>query len=102
MNRFRPNIVLAGDDVGPYDEDRVTWLRGDGYTLKAVKPCVRCSITTTDQVTAEVAVEPLLTLASYRTHPELGGPTFGQNAIVVKGAGHTLHAGETIDIEWNF
>jgi uncharacterized protein YcbX len=102
MNRFRPNIVLAGDDVGPYDEDRMTWLHGEGYALKAVKPCIRCSITTTDQATAEVAVEPLLTLATYRVHPELGGPAFGQNAIVVEGAGHSLRTGAPVDIEWNF
>jgi hypothetical protein len=102
MNRFRPNLVLDGDDIGAYDEDRITWLCGDRIALRPVKPCVRCRITTTDQLTAEVHGEPLLTLAGYRTDPELGGPTFGQNAIVVEGAGHTLHVGDRLEVEWNF
>jgi hypothetical protein len=102
MNRFRPNLVIDGDDIGAYDEDRITWLSGDRIALRPVKPCVRCAITTTDQLTAEVRGEPLLTLAGYRTDAELGGPTFGQNAIVVEGAGHTLHVGDRLEVEWNF
>jgi uncharacterized protein YcbX len=47
-------------------------------------------------------VEPLLTLATYREHAELGGPAFGQNAIVVEGAGRTLKTGDALEIEWNF
>jgi hypothetical protein len=102
MNRFRPNLVIDGDDIGAYDEDRITWLSADRIALRPVKPCVRCRITTTDQMTAEVHDEPLLTLADYRTDPKLGGPTFGQNAIVVEGAGHTLHVGDRLEVEWNF
>ena len=102
MNRFRPNLVIDGEDLGPYDEDRITWLRGESIALKPVKPCIRCRITTTDQLTAEVGTEPLLTLATYRIHPELGGPAFGQNAIVVDGVGRTLRTGDTLEIEWNF
>ncbi len=102
MNRFRPNLVLAGDDLGPYDEDRLTWLKRDGIALKPVKGCVRCSITTTDQATGQRDAEPLLTLASYRVDEALGGPVFGQNVIVVEGAGRTLRVGDALDIEWNF
>ena len=47
MDRFRPNIVLAGIDA--YDEDRIHELRLDGLCLRVVKPCMRCSITTTNQ-----------------------------------------------------
>jgi uncharacterized protein YcbX len=53
-------------------------------------------------MTAEVSAEPLLTLATYRVNAELGGPAFGQNAIVVEGAGNTLHIGTRFDLEWNF
>jgi uncharacterized protein YcbX len=102
MNRFRPNLVLEGDDFGPYDEDRVTWLRADGIALKSVKACVRCPIPTIDQFTLARDAEPLLTLASYRVDEKLGGPTFGQNAIVVEGAGRTLRVGDPLEIEWNF
>jgi uncharacterized protein len=102
MNRFRPNLVIDGDDIGAYDEDRIAWLRADRIALRPVKPCVRCRITTTDQLTAEVHGEPLVTLAGYRTDAELGGPTFGQNAIVVAGAGQALRVGGRLDVTWNF
>jgi uncharacterized protein YcbX len=102
MNRFRPNVVIAGDDVGPYDEDRMLWLRGNGIALKPVKACIRCQITGTDQALAATSAEPLLTLATYRVHAELGGPAFGQNVIVVQGVGSTLRTGMPLEAEWNF
>lgn len=102
MNRFRPNIVIAGDDIGPYDEDRMLWLRGKDIALKPVKACVRCQITGTNQTTAETSAEPLLTLATYRVNTELGGPAFGQNAIVVEGIGCSLQTGMQLEAEWNF
>jgi uncharacterized protein YcbX len=102
MNRFRPNIVIAGDDAGPYDEDRMLWLRGKDIALKPVKACIRCQITGTDQATAATSAEPLLTLATYRVNAELGGPAFGQNAIVVQGVGRILQTGMQLEAEWNF
>jgi uncharacterized protein YcbX len=102
MNRFRPNIVITGDDLGPYDEDRMLWLRTEGIALKPVKACVRCQITGTDQMTAATSAEPLLTLATYRVNAELGGPAFGQNAIIVQGKGRSLHTGMQLEVEWNF
>ena len=47
MERFRPNVVIDG--VEAYDEDRIHELRAGPVTLRIVKPCTRCSITTTDQ-----------------------------------------------------
>ena len=64
MNRFRPNIVLSG--LEPFDEDHIDTLSADGVTMKLVKPCTRCQITTTDQATADVGTEPLATLGGYR------------------------------------
>ena len=103
MNRFRPNIVPDGDDLGPYDEDRMLSLRAGDVALKPVKPCTRCQITTTDQQTAEIpSAEPLLTLATYRVNEALGGIAFGQNLIVLEGAGSSLRVGDALDVEWNF
>ena len=48
-----------------------------------VKPCLRCTITTTDQRTGERGKEPLRTLATYRTHNN--GVRFGMNAMAVSG-----------------
>lgn len=93
MNRFRPNLVFAGG--GAYFEDQARALRTDGFEFRLVKPCVRCRITTTDQQTTEVGVEPLRTLASYRRSETLGGVCFGQNAIAVAGLGQRLRLGMT-------
>jgi uncharacterized protein YcbX len=97
MNRFRPNIVLDG--LQPYDEDRIDELHGDGVRLKLVKACTRCRITLTDQDTGEVdGEEPLRTLRSYRYDALLHGVCFGQNVIVVEGAGATLRRGQSLEI----
>ena len=84
MDRFRPNIVVAGGGT-PNDEDEWGDVRigGDGedaeggMTLHGVKLCARCAITTTDQQTAETGKEPLRTFAGYRRFPR--GVMFGQN-----------------------
>ncbi|MFO1464898.1 MAG: MOSC N-terminal beta barrel domain-containing protein [Steroidobacteraceae bacterium] len=99
MNRFRPNIVLNG--VQAHEEDRIRELRAGDVCIRLVKPCDRCSITTTDQVTGlRRGDEPLRTLKSYRWDPKLRGVTFGQNGILVSGAGASLRVGQEFDITW--
>lgn len=99
MERFRPNVVIDGVDA--YDEDRIHELRVDGVTLRIVKPCTRCAITTTDQATGAVdGAEPLATLKTYRYDKALKGVCFGQNAIVVEGVGRTLRVGQACDVTW--
>lgn len=74
MERFRPNLVLAG--VDPYGEDDLRTLTIGDAVLRYVKPDIRCRVTMTDQVTGEmVGPEPIRTLASYRR--EDGGVSFG-------------------------
>jgi uncharacterized protein YcbX len=95
MDRFRPNLVLAG--LPPYGEDRLGDLVAGAVRLRRVKPCTRCAITTTDQATGTVAGdEPLRTLKSYRWNAALRGVTFGQNLIVVAGAGVRLRVGQDL------
>jgi hypothetical protein len=96
MNRFRPNLVLDG--LEPYDEDHLDTVAAGAVTLRLVKPCVRCEVTTTDQDTARRNLEPLRTLATYRRHDRLEGVTFGMNAIVAAGAGATLGIGDAVDV----
>lgn len=100
MNRFRPNVVLAG--LEPYDEDHVGTITADSVALRLVKPCTRCRVTTTDQETAEVGSEPLPTLAAYRNLPDLGGVAFGMNAIVVAGVGSELAVGARTACDFRF
>lgn len=97
MERFRPNIVLEG--LEPYAEDQIDELRAPGIVLKLVKPCSRCSITTTDQHTgARDTEEPLRTLRNFRYDRQLHGVVFGQNAIIVSGVGETLRSGQRLEV----
>ncbi len=100
MNRFRPNIVLDGLPAG--DEDHLDTITIGEAVLKFVKPCVRCQVTTTDQATAEVGVEPLRTLGEYRMDERFGGVTFGMNAIVIRGADTTIAVDATADVQYRF
>ncbi len=79
MNRFRPNIVVSGSQA--YAEDGWGEVRVGTATLRGVKPCGRCQVTTTDQTTGEVrGPEPLATLATYRNSQEFG-VMFGMNLV---------------------
>lgn len=81
MNRFRPNLVIAGST--PFAEDGWRELRIGEAVLRAAKPCGRCQVTTTDQSTGEVqGPEPLLTLGEYRASDEFG-VMFGVNFVTV-------------------
>lgn len=96
MNRFRPNLVLDG--LPAFGEDQVHEFTGDGIRLRVVKPCTRCAITTTDQATGQRdGDEPLRTLRSYRFSPELKGVMFGQNLILIEGAGRQLRVGQQFE-----
>jgi uncharacterized protein YcbX len=80
MNRFRPNVVVAGCE--PYEEDRLTRFRIGDVVFRATKPCIRCIVTATDQLTGERGVEPLRTLAQYRREPpESTEVKFGYNLV---------------------
>ncbi|WP_304131054.1 MOSC domain-containing protein [Ignavibacterium album] len=77
INRFRPNFVFTGGQA--FEEDKwKDFLIGD-IRFKAVKPCARCVITTTDQQTAERSDEPLRTLSTFRRNENK--VLFGMNLI---------------------
>ncbi len=92
MNRFRTNFVFTGGE--PFEEDNwEDFLIGD-IKFKAVKPCARCVITTTDQQTAERNVEPLRTLSSFR---KVGNKVlFGMN-LIAYGTGE-VKIGDSINL----
>ena len=106
MNRFRPNIVVAGTSafaednwgdlrfapLGPLDSR----LRGnDSVVLRTAKPCGRCQVTTTDQATGDVrGPEPLATLATYRDSDF--GIRFGMNLVTIREG--TIRVGDTVEL----
>ena len=96
-DRFRANLVLDG--LSAFDEDHIDELEIDTdegpVRLKFVKPCSRCEIPNVDPATADSSAEPGTTLAGFRADARVGGAiTFGMNAIVLAGVGHTLRVGQ--------
>ena len=105
IERFRPNIVLAG--IEAHDEDRVETLeiRTDegGVSLRPVKPCARCPIPDIDPATGLSSPEVGDTLRSYRADPRVDGAiTFGMNAIVLDGVEHALRVGQQVGANLRF
>lgn len=97
MSRFRPSLVVEGEPAFA----EVGWeelAAGAGVRLGLRKPCQRCKIITQDQYTGEAAVpkEPLRSLVLMNTQPGWRGAFFGQNAIVLGGAGTMLRVGEPL------
>ncbi|WP_437676728.1 MOSC domain-containing protein [Sorangium sp. So ce131] len=94
MNRFRPNFVVSG--CAAFDEDRWERVRVGELVIRAGGPCARCTVTTTNQMTAERGPEPLRTLAKYRRDPEKpGNVNFGQNYIHETRSG-TVRVGDEV------
>ncbi len=93
MDRFRPNLVLAGCDA-PYAEDTWKTYRVGEVRLFSAGPCGRCAITTTDQQTLARGPEPLRTLAGYRRTAD-GDVVFGQNVIHAQ-PGARLRVGDKV------
>jgi len=94
MDRFRPNFVFTGGL--PYEEDAWEAFALGDTGFRGVKPCARCTITTTDQETGVRHAEPLKTLASYRQqgHRIL----FGQNVIWTGNGGGIVKIGMPLSI----
>jgi len=65
MDRFRPNLAVEGGAA--FDEERHARAVVGELAFRMPKGCARCQVTTVDQATAQVGVEPLRTLARYRT-----------------------------------
>lgn len=79
MNRFRPNLVVAGTE--PWAEDDWVQISVGDVVFRATKPSARCVVTTTDQDTAARGREPLFTLARHRRRD--GKVLFGLNLVPV-------------------
>jgi uncharacterized protein len=77
MTRFRPNTVVSGAPA--WAEDRWRRIRIGAVEFRVVKPCGRCVVTTTDQITGQVGSQPLKMLGRRRRFGKQ--LVFGQNMI---------------------
>jgi uncharacterized protein YcbX len=92
MNRFRPNVVVAG--AAAWAEDDWSRIAVGEVTFRVAKICGRCVVTTTDQDTADRGREPLHTLGRHRRVD--GKLAFGQN-LVPETRG-TIRAGDPVTV----
>ena len=92
MERFRPNIVVSGSNA--FAEDGWKRIAIGGVPFRVAAPCARCTITTVDPATAEMGVEPLKTLATFRTRDN--EVLFGQN--LVHDAEGTIEVGAAVEV----
>jgi uncharacterized protein len=104
VERFRPNIVLAG--IEAHDEDRLDVMSIAAETevrLRVVKPCTRCTIPNVDPATAQVQPQVSDTLQAYRSNAQLNGAvTFAMNAIILDGIDQVLRVGQAVSADWRF
>ena len=105
IERFRPNIVLAG--IEAQDEDRVETMHiataEGGARIEPAKPCTRCPIPDIDPATAVSTPEVNDTLRTYRANARVDGAiTFGMNCIVIDGVDHLLKVGQTVGANYRF
>lgn len=92
MNRFRPNLVVAGTDA--WAEDGWRRITVGEVAFRVAKPCGRCVVTTTDQATAVRGREPLHALGRHRRID--GRLVFGQNLVPLSGG--TIRAGDAVTV----
>jgi uncharacterized protein YcbX len=101
MDRFRPNLVIAGAEA--HDEDHAARLTAGQATISPVKPCPRCPIPSIDQQTGLPGPDPLDVLRTYRAGVGgISGIGFGMNCIVTHGEGELLRIGQEIGLELAF
>lgn len=93
VERFRPNVVVAG--ARPHEEDRWRRFAAGEMTFSGVKLCARCVVTTQDQRSGarDPDGEPLRTLAKYRRIEDKA--YFGLNAV--HHAPGRLHVGDEVE-----
>ncbi len=85
MNRFRPNLVVAGSDA--FAEDHWQRISIGEAEFRVVKPCARCVIPTVDQSTGRfTGKEPLKTLARLRAARDVYPGTFGSLGLSAQDA----------------
>ena len=102
MNRFRPNVVVDGPALEPYDEDFWTEVQIGAMAAFVVKACDRCAIPDVDQdtaVTGKAVRRALTTRKGVNAHDDANtGVFFAQNLAHAYAGGLTISVGDPVRI----
>jgi uncharacterized protein YcbX len=91
MNRYRPNIVIAGKDIGPFGEDYIRQLQIHHVGAYIMKACSRCPIPDNDQSTGEKdGLSTRLLRSRVGETADEKGTFFGQNVVLDRSQGKRL------------
>ncbi|EEB11070.1 molybdopterin cofactor sulfurase, putative [Pediculus humanus corporis] len=65
---FRPNFVVKGERLIPFEEDNWEWVKIGNAVFKNLSPCTRCIFTTVDPATGQRSknMEPLTSMKRFR------------------------------------
>lgn len=99
VQRFRPNIVVAGLEA--YAEDDIISIKDEAFTFTQISACERCVVINTDHESGEINDKaPLKMLNRYRRIQDGydSGVLFG-SYYSVKGTG-TLNVGDTFTVTY--
>ena len=106
IERFRPNIVLAGLEA--HDEDRLDVLRIAAGARRCScgrsSPARAARSPTSTRPRREIEPAGVATRCrpTAATNVVNGAVTFGMNAIVLQGADQTLRVGQAVTADWRF
>lgn len=92
MARFRANLVVDGEDLEPFAEDRWDRLRVGEVSFRVLKAVDRCSMTLLDPVDLSTGREPIRTLSRER---RWGGETWFAMHLVPETTG-TVRVGDEV------
>jgi hypothetical protein len=98
MDRFRPNIVVAGPEA--FAEHNIQALKNSQLEFALKYPCERCIVTTIDQKTGvkHPGQEPLTTLRRLNPMPNaVNAAAFGENASLELGDGSDIQLGDLLE-----
>jgi uncharacterized protein YcbX len=102
MNRFRPNIVVNGPALAPYEEDHWTELAIGDLRAFVTKPSDRCVTTDVNQATAvtgKAVRKALATRRGFNAYDDSNtGVFFAQNLNHLYAPGVTIAVGDTVEI----
>ena len=104
MDRFRPNIVVSGDELPAYEEDYWRTLKIGDMSAYVVRACARCPVPNIDQETGiqnrAIPVTKALKQTRGGIDPigEASGYFFGQNITHVLQPGVTIKVGDKVSV----
>ncbi|MDL2341711.1 MAG: MOSC N-terminal beta barrel domain-containing protein [Patescibacteria group bacterium] len=104
IDRFRANIVIDGDSLEPYAEDRWRTLTIGNLRAYIVRACARCAVPDVDQQTGQRDSDRSVTKALRATrhgidrYSSTRGDFFGQNLVHVYQPASQLALGQLVTV----